>query len=118
MSQVEEPATSGVRLSASGDPVFLEPGGILQIQQRRITARFVLIVIVLVALVVSAVVLTWRAVTYGRQAALHDQYMNSERSFVGDSEELRQWHKQMLRKYEYAASHPWLTVEPDPPAPE
>jgi predicted nucleic acid-binding Zn ribbon protein len=28
-----------------------------------------------------------------------------------------EWHGQMGRKYAYAASHPWLTVAADPPAP-
>jgi hypothetical protein len=27
-------------------------------------------------------------------------------------------HEFLRRKYEYAASHPWLLIEPDPPAPE
>jgi hypothetical protein len=27
------------------------------------------------------------------------------------------WHKEMARKYEYAARYPWLPVEPDPPEP-
>lgn len=30
----------------------------------------------------------------------------------------REWHFQMHKKYRYAADHPWLQVEPDPPAPE
>ena len=30
---------------------------------------------------------------------------------------MSRWHRAMHRKYEYAASHPWLSVPPDPPAP-
>ena len=29
-----------------------------------------------------------------------------------------EWHESMARKYEYAASHPWLPVAPDPPEPK
>jgi hypothetical protein len=28
-----------------------------------------------------------------------------------------QWAKEMARKYEYAALHPWLPLAPDPPPP-
>jgi hypothetical protein len=28
------------------------------------------------------------------------------------------YHAALARKYRYAASHPWLPVEPDPPRPE
>jgi hypothetical protein len=29
-----------------------------------------------------------------------------------------QWHHEMAVKYEYAARHPWLPVDPDPPMPK
>jgi hypothetical protein len=28
------------------------------------------------------------------------------------------WHEALRRKFEYAATHPWLPVAPDPPEPE
>lgn len=29
-----------------------------------------------------------------------------------------EWHQSMARKYEFAANHPWLSVDPDPPEPK
>jgi hypothetical protein len=40
-----------------------------------------------------------------------------DRDAVTD-QRLRAYYGQMSRKYERAASYPWLPVEPDPPAPE
>ena len=32
--------------------------------------------------------------------------------------EITAYYRSMRRKYEYAAAHPWIIVEPDPPFPE
>jgi hypothetical protein len=37
--------------------------------------------------------------------------------FYGHSEPKRVWHARMAKKYELAASKPWLPVEPDTPSP-
>jgi hypothetical protein len=40
------------------------------------------------------------------------------RSTAEWDEARRRWHGELMRKYEYAASRPWLPVEPDPPEPK
>jgi hypothetical protein len=37
--------------------------------------------------------------------------------YYGHVEPRRAWHARMAKKYELAASRPWLLVEPDPPPP-
>lgn len=107
----------GARLSGSGDPVYLEPGGIIRLRKPRMTTRFLIVVVVLAALATEAGSTAWRVVTYRKRAGDHAQYLKSG-SFLHDSEELRQWHERMRRKYELAASRPWLPVNPDPPEPK
>ena len=106
------------RLSGSGDPVYLEPGGILRWRTPRMTVRFLLVVVALAALATEAALAGWRAVTYRMRAGDHARHLNSARSFHYDSEALRQWHERMGRKYQQAASRPWWPVAPDPPKPE
>lgn len=107
-----------VRLSGSGDPVFLELGGIIRLRKPRVTVRFLIVVVALAAVATVALLVGWRAVTYRMRAGDHARHLNSARSFLYDSGELRQWHERMGRKYEQAASRPWWPLAPDPPTPE
>jgi len=81
------------------------------------TVQYLMIVVALAAATYVGLIV-WRTVTYNTRARYHAQYLNSGRSFVYDSSELRQWHRRMQRKYEFAASRPWLAAETDPPPPE
>jgi hypothetical protein len=105
------------RLSGSGDPVYLEPGWIIGLPRPRMTVRFLIVVVALAALTTEAGMVGWRAVTYRMRAGDHVRYLRSGQSFY-DSDELRHWHEQMRRKYELAASRPWLPVDSDPPPPD
>ncbi len=105
-------------LSACGDPVYPQPGPALRLRRPRMTVRFLLVLVALAALLIDAGLIAWRAVTYHDRATEHARYLNSGRSFIYDSGNLRDWHEQMLRKYQMAASRPWLPVVPDPPQPE
>jgi hypothetical protein len=105
-------------LSASGDPVYLNPGGITRLRKPRMTVRSLLIIVALAAFATHAGLTGWRALCYRKRAADHFWYLRSARSMLSDSWELREWHDQMRRKYERAMFRPWLPVEPDPPPPE
>jgi hypothetical protein len=106
------------RLSACGDPVYLKPGRIVRMRKPRLTVRRLLVIVALAALATQAGLTGWRAWNYRKRAADHARYLRSARSLIYDSGELRGWHDQMQRKYERAASRPWLSVEPDSPPPE
>jgi hypothetical protein len=82
------------------------------------TVQFLMIVVALAAGATYAGLIAWRTVTYRMRAEYHAQYLNTGRSLLYDSTALRQWHERMQRKYEFAASHPWLAAETDPPPSE
>jgi hypothetical protein len=77
-----------------------------------------MVMIALLAMTVYMSLIAWRAVDYNSRSQSHRNYLNNSKSYVRDSTELRFWHEDMMRKYKFAASHPWLVVEPDPPPPD
>jgi hypothetical protein len=81
------------------------------------TVRFLMIVVALAAVATYGGLVVWRAVSYSQRAESHRQHLQSAESFLGESWALREWHEQMRRKYEFAASHPWQATSPDPPPP-
>jgi hypothetical protein len=108
----------GARLTGSGDPVFLATKMVFRLERPRLTVRFLIVVVALAALATEMGLVGWRAVTFHSRAEEHARHLKSGRSFLYDTEELRQWHERMRSKYEFAASNPWLVVEPDPPKPK
>ena len=106
------------RLSGCGDPVYLEPGGIIPLRWPRMTVRLLLVLVALAGSATEAGLIGWRTWSYSKRAVDHARYLRSARSFLHDSSGLRGWHDEMRRKYELAASRPWLPVGPDPPPPE
>jgi hypothetical protein len=106
------------RFSGSDEPVFVKPRGFFRSIRPRMTVQFLMIVVALSAGATYVGLMAWRIVTYSMRAEYHAQYLNTGRSFVYDSTALLQWHERMQRKYEFAASHPWLAAEADPPRPE
>jgi hypothetical protein len=111
-------ARPGARFSGSDEPVFAEPKGFFRSFRPRMTVQFLMIVVALSAGATYVGLMAWRIVTYSMRAEYHAQYLNTGRSYLYDSTELRQWHERMQRKYESAASHPWLAAEAGPPRPE
>jgi len=105
------------RLSGSGDPVFLTPGGLIRLLRPRLTVRFLIVVVALAAVATEAGIVGWRAVTRRDRADEHARHLKSWRSFMYDSNESIRWHERMRLKYEHAARSPWLGVEPDTPEP-
>jgi hypothetical protein len=83
-------------------------------RNRRMTVQFLMIVVALSAGATYFGLVAWRTISYGIRAENHRRHLNSAHSFLYDSSELREWHERMQRKYEFAASRPWLTAEPDP----
>jgi hypothetical protein len=77
------------------------------------TVQFLMILVALAAAATYVRLIAWRTETSSMRAEYHAQYLNSGGSFLYDSTELRQWHERMQRKYEFAASHPWLEAEID-----
>jgi hypothetical protein len=77
-----------------------------------------MLVVAFAAVVTEGVLVGWWTVAYRMLANDHARHLNSAKSLFGDSEELRQWHDRMRRKYEQAASRPWLSVTLDPPPPK
>jgi hypothetical protein len=116
--QGRELARTCVRFSGLNDPVFVEPKGFFHSCRPRMTVQFLMIVVALAAGATYAGLIAWRTVTYRMRAEYHAQYLNTGRSLLYDSTALRQWHERMQRKYEFAASHPWLAAETDPPPSE
>ena len=111
-------ARPGARFSGSDEPVFAQPKGVFRSCRPRMTVKFLMIVVALSAGATHVGLMTWRIVTYSMRAESHAHYLNTGPSFLYDSTELQQWHERMQRKYESAASHPWLAAEADPPPPE
>jgi hypothetical protein len=106
------------RVSDCGDPVYVKSSGVRRLRRPRMTVRLLLVLVALTALATELGLILWRAWSYSKRAADHARHLRSGRYFIYDSTELREWHDQMRRKYERAASRPWLPVEPDPPPPE
>src|SRR6201996_7600107 len=60
-----------------------------------------------------------RADQHAQEAAVHEANSDSLEPPYGDAEKRKaQYHSQMNKKWEYAAFHPWLPVEPDLPRPK
>ena len=104
----------GARLSGSGDPVYLARKMVIRLERPRLTVRFLIVVVALVAVATEMGLAGWRAVSFYSRADDHARHLKSGRSFLYDSEELRQWQERMRSKYEFAASRPWLGVETRP----
>jgi hypothetical protein len=107
-----------VRVSDRGDPVYLNPGGIIRLHRPRMTVRLLLVLVALAGLATEAGLIGWRAWSYSKRAADHARHLTSGRSLISDSSQLRGWHDEMRRKYELATSRPWVPVESDPPEPK
>jgi hypothetical protein len=80
------------------------------------TVRSLMLVVALAAVTTYGGLVVWRAVSYSLQAESHRQHLQSAEGFY-EPPDLREWHEQMQRKYEFAASHPWQATSPDPPPP-
>ncbi len=50
-------------------------------------------------------------------ADMRSRLEGTRRGYVPHSREMADYHEQMRRKYQLAASRPWLSVDPDPPPP-
>ncbi len=77
--------------------------------------RFLMILVALASAGIYVGLIAWRTVTYRIRAESHRQYLNSGRSLIYDSHEMRRWHERMQRNYEVAASRPWRAAETEPP---
>jgi hypothetical protein len=109
----------------------------------RMTTRWWMIVVAVVALVLAAELtrqrLTNISSAYRRWALMHQHEADdaSGNALLSDaayrrgqppdpkyaqwsvrSRRLAEFHSAMMRKYEWAARHPWLRVPPDPPMPK
>jgi hypothetical protein len=89
-----------------------------------------MITVAIVALVLGAVKIRQESLICRRRAAMHAWAEGMFRGRLANSaafypsDEQRQWatrraawHAQLRRKYERAASHPWESLDPDPPTP-
>jgi hypothetical protein len=96
----------------------------------RFTVRRLMIALVLVALVLWAEAMRRRTASFRQGAAVNawaadtfEARLRNADAFYPREEDLRwalrrlDYHTQLRRKYERAASRPWLFVAPDPPAP-
>jgi hypothetical protein len=81
------------------------------------TTRRLTILVALTALALHGVQIISRLVYYARRARYHADHLESARSILGETDALRQWHKDMKRKYEHAFEHPWSAVVPPDPEP-
>ncbi len=106
-----------IRLSGSEDPVYLDSGRSSGMRGSRMMARSLILMVALPAVATYTGLLAWRAVNYDRRAEYHARHLDSDYSSLYDSAEMREWHRRMRRNYEFAASHPWLAVEPESPPP-
>jgi hypothetical protein len=75
----------------------------------RFTVRALTIVVAVAALLTGGFVLARRAAHYRREALYHS------RSATRAAGAKRDYHDQLVNKYERAASRPWLPLDPDPP---
>jgi hypothetical protein len=124
---VERLPGPAVRLSGSGDPVYLEPGRILRWRRPRMTIRLLIVAVMVVALGLWVEKMS-RLSAYYRGLAntfstecIPTCYVDTALS----TDEIKDWeqrfrkHRDMMRKkYDRAARYPWLPVEPNPPEPQ
>jgi hypothetical protein len=83
----------------------------------RFTIRRLIIAVVVVAVVFSiSRGIGWCVLMIDRR----EQYLENSWSFptLPKSNPLAKRYEEMRSKWEYAADHPWLTIEPDPPEPD
>jgi hypothetical protein len=86
----------------------------------RFTVRKLMKWVAVAACVLWGVILMERSQRYGR---ISTNYAMAKFLWYGVtcsplSTNKAKWVEDMQKKYEYAAAHPWLPVEPDPPEPE
>lgn len=80
-----------------------------------------MVIIVVIAFGMYCIVLKNRHDFFLRRAALHEMlshqyfYVDGGEGIAASLKELEDHHLRLREKYKYAASHPWLAVEPDPP---
>jgi hypothetical protein len=87
--------------------------------------RRLMIVVALIAVVSGSFRLKRRSEEFRQRAAKHEwlskpgggSMMGPPEVWMGELEVFQRYHDGMRRKYEYAAWHPWLSIEPDPPPP-
>jgi hypothetical protein len=89
-------------------------------QSPRMTTRRWMIVLLALAFVAFVMEMERRASVYRRRA--YEHYLlagpNAQwKVIMLRSPEEYQYHIDMMRKWKAAQRHPWLSVEPDPPAP-
>ena len=95
----------------------------------RITSRGILIASTVAAVILGTIVLTWKMVEtsqsyqkkadeHAQEAAIHEaNRANTIPPWSDDEARKAEYHSRMNRKWEYASTHPWMRVEPDPPPP-
>jgi hypothetical protein len=98
----------------------------------RMTTRRWMAVVLVASLLLGVLVMSRRAAHFMRLAAFHKQAAIKIPRWVirvnarGDrlshaaspEQRLLDYHRKLAHKYENAAQHPWLPVEPDPAEPE
>ena len=87
----------------------------------RMTTRRWMIVVLAMAFAALIVELERRASVYHRRAYEHYVLAGGRlrwKEIQLRSTENRTYHMTMMRKWLDAQRHPWISVEPDPPAPE
>ena len=97
----------------------------------RLSVRLLMVLIAFAAVAMAATVMARRS---GEFRALAEEQADAEqlslsyadeargptgdRQRVARGEQMAAYHRALRVKYEQAARHPWLPVEPDPPIPE
>src|SRR5262249_51267935 len=100
-------------------------GGPMRLPRFRV--RTLMIAVAFVAITSGTMLMWHRSCEYDRRAKYHAMILtglivvDGKIAGIRDhdlSEAEREYHDQLLGKYDRAARNPWLPVEPDPPPPE
>jgi hypothetical protein len=101
----------------------------MPLPRMRFTVRRLMVAVAVVAVAIAGIDLAHKAIGYRLAASRHAMIQHGlvlpesgpaeliERA-KRHNDKLRAYHESLRRKYEFAASHPWLPVAPDPPEPE
>jgi hypothetical protein len=90
------------------------------------SVRTALIAVALMALALASARLSWLSRAYRKMADSNEaESSNWQGAYewnlgsTGDDsrKSMALYHSDLTRKYRYAASHPWISVSPDPPRP-
>jgi hypothetical protein len=91
----------------------------------RITTRRLMIAVAVIAVAFAAVLLLHRRSMYlvrAQQSRTNEEWyesfaQQSAPDAASDARETKAFYARLRAKYEQAASHPWITIEPDTPPP-